>query len=87
MRYSTNNTTRIATQPTRSLLAPRPGISLLEVLISMFVLLFGLMGVAAIFPVGNHYAAKGDQYDRGAAMADAALAELKSRGLLRPQLW
>lgn len=53
----------------------------------MFVLLFGLMGVAAIFPVGNHYAAKGDQLDRGAAMADAALAELKTRGLLRPQNW
>ena len=33
--------------------ALRHGISLMEVLISMFVLLFGLMGVAAIFPVGN----------------------------------
>src|SRR5688572_8247857 len=40
--------------PTRRL--RRPGISLLEVLISMFVLLFGLMGVAAVFPVGNHFA-------------------------------
>jgi hypothetical protein len=73
--------------PRRSLLAPRTGISLLEILISMFVLLFGLMGVAAIFPVGNHYAAKGDQFDRGAAMADAALAELTSRGFLNPQQW
>ena len=31
----------------------RAGISLVEVLISMFVLLFGLMGVAAMFPVGS----------------------------------
>jgi hypothetical protein len=67
--------------------ASRPGISLLEVLISMFVLLFGLMGVAAVFPLGNHYAARGDQYDRGAAMADAAFADLKARGILQPSVW
>lgn len=65
----------------------RRGISLLEVLISMFVLLFGLMGVAAIFPVGNHYAGKGEQFDRGSALAGAAFADLKARGMLRPQLW
>lgn len=66
---------------------PRRGISLLEVLISMFVLLFGLMGVAAIFPVGNHYAAKGEQADRGTALAEAAMADLKARGMLNPNLW
>ncbi|MCC6493962.1 MAG: hypothetical protein IT424_13190 [Pirellulales bacterium] len=67
--------------------ASRRGISLLEVLISMFVLLFGLMGVAAIFPVGNHYAGRGDQFERGAALADAAFAQLKARGMLRPERW
>lgn len=61
----------------------RAGISLLEVLIAMFVMLFGLMGVAAIMPVGNHYAARSDQYDRGAALAGNAFAELKARGLLK----
>jgi Tfp pilus assembly protein PilV len=66
---------------------PRRGISLLEVLISMFVLLFGLMGVASIFPVGNYHAGKGDQYDRGAALTEAAFAELHARGMLRPQYW
>jgi hypothetical protein len=65
----------------------RRGISLLEVLISMFVMLFGLMGVAVIFPVGNHYAGRGEQFDRGAAMADQAMADLKARGLLKPSLW
>lgn len=65
----------------------RRGISLLEVLISMFVLLFGLMGVAAVFPVGNHYAGKGEQYDRGAALTEAGFAELKARGMLKPELW
>jgi hypothetical protein len=65
----------------------RPGISLLEVLISMFVLLFGLMGVAAIFPVGSHYASRGEQYERGAALADAAFADLTARGMLQPSAW
>ncbi len=50
----------------------------------MFVMLFGLLGVAMIFPVGNHYAVKGEQFDRGAALASTAFAELKSRGMLRP---
>lgn len=66
---------------------PRRGISLLEVLISMFVLLFGLMGVAAVFPVGNHYVAKGEQADRGSGLAQAAMAELKTRGMLKPEVW
>lgn len=66
---------------------PRRGISLLEVLISMFVLLFGLMGVAAIFPVGNHYAGRGEQFDRGSALAEAAFADLKARGMLQPEKW
>ena len=63
------------------------GISLLEVLISMFVLLFGLMGVAAIFPVGNHYAGRGEQFDRGASLAEAGFADLKARGMLKPEAW
>lgn len=67
--------------------AARRGISLLEVLISMFVLLFGLMGVAAIFPVGNHYAGRGEQFDRGSALAEAAFADLKARGMLKPEYW
>lgn len=61
----------------------RSGISLLEVLISMFVLLFGLMGVASIFPVGNHYAGRGEQFDRGSALAEASFADLKARGMLQ----
>jgi len=73
--------------PVSSLIPSRPGISLLEVLISMFVLLFGLMGVAAIFPVGNHYATQGEKYDRDVALVDAAFSELKARGLLRPENW
>jgi len=63
------------------------GISLIEVLISMFVLLFGLMGVAALFPVGNFYAQKGEKYDLGGALGQTAMEALKTRGLLRPEKW
>lgn len=73
--------------PTAHRPLPRRGISLLEVLISMFVLLFGLMGVAAIFPVGNHYATQGEKYDRDVALVDAAFAEMKARGVLQPKHW
>ena len=65
----------------------RRGISLLEVLISMFVMLFSLMGVAAMFPVGNHYAAQGAKYDRASSAAPMAFAEMKTRGMLRPERW
>lgn len=67
--------------------ALRKGISLIEVLISMFVLLFGLMGVAAIFPVGNHYVVEGEKFDLGAAIAQNAFEELKGRGLLQTEVW
>jgi hypothetical protein len=63
------------------------GISLIEVLISMFVLLFGLMGVAAIFPVASHYIQEGDKRDRSSGLAQIAFEELKSKKLLRPTTW
>lgn len=53
----------------------------------MFVLLFGLMGVAAIFPVGNHFVVEGEKFDLGSAMAQNAFEELKARGMLRPEVW
>lgn len=65
----------------------RRGISLMEVLISMFVLLFGLMGVAAIFPVGNYYAVEGEKHDLGQLIAQNAFEEIQARGMLRPELW
>ena len=63
------------------------GISLIEILISMFVMLFGLMGVAAIFPVGNHYVVEGEKFDLGAAIAQNAFEELGARGMLQPGEW
>ncbi len=53
----------------------------------MFVMLFGLMGVAAIFPVGNHYVVEGEKFDLGAAIAQNAFEELGARGMLQPGEW
>jgi type II secretory pathway pseudopilin PulG len=63
------------------------GITLIEVLISMFVLLFGLMGVAAIFPVASHYVLEGDKRDRSSGLAQIAFEELRSRNYLNTKQW
>lgn len=68
-------------------LTPSRGITLIEVLISMFVLLFGLMGVAAIFPVASHYVLEGDKRDRSSGLAQIAFEELRSRNYLNPKQW
>ncbi len=73
--------------PRTSRLAPSLGISLIEVLMSMFVLLFGLMGVAALFPVGNFYLQSGEKHDLGSSLAQSAFEDLQARGLLRPENW
>lgn len=65
----------------------RTGITLIEILISMFILLFGLMGVAAIFPVASHYVIQGEQKERGTGLAQIAFEEIQARGLLQPQYW
>ena len=41
----------------------------------MGILTIGLLGVAAIFPVGSFYMQKGDIADRGSAIAQAAFNE------------
>jgi len=65
----------------------RRAISLIEILISIFVLLFGLMGVASIFPVGSHLMSEGDKFDSSALLAGNAFEELEVRGMLRPENW
>ncbi len=65
----------------------RPGISLVEVLIAMGILTIGLLGVAALFPVGAFYMQKGDVADRGSAVAQAAFNEAVTRGWLNPENW
>lgn len=63
------------------------GVTLTEVLIAMGILAVGLLGAAAMFPVGSYYMQKGEIADRGSAIARAAFSDLVARGELSPQNW
>lgn len=82
---------RRARQPVRLRLASRLGsraaITLTEVLISMGILTLGLLGVAALFPVGGFYMQKAEISDRGSAIAQQAMNDLVARGMLNPVSW
>ncbi len=63
----------------------RRGISLLEVLISMFVLLVGLLGVMSLLPAGRSEVMRGAKIDRASACGRAAFRDMRIRGMLDPQ--
>ncbi|WP_145105909.1 hypothetical protein [Botrimarina mediterranea] len=65
----------------------RRALTLAEVLIAMGLLTLGLLGVAAVFPVGGFYMQSGDIADRGGAVAQAALEDAIIRGHLDPKNW
>ncbi len=65
----------------------RKAITLLEVLMSMFVLAVGLLSVASLLPVGSFQAARALIDDRKAVLGQNAAREAKTRGLLRPDWW
>jgi hypothetical protein len=65
----------------------RRGISLLEVLISIFVLAVGLLSVAALIPAGRHEIAQGSRLEYASMIGRAAFRDLKVRGMLNPQTW
>jgi hypothetical protein len=60
------------------------GISLLEVLFSIFVLSVGLLGLAAMVPVGKHQVTEASHADRGTAIGQAAFRDMKIRDMLDP---
>lgn len=65
----------------------RKALSLTEVLISMGILTLGLLGVASVFPVASFYMQKADNYDISSTLAQSAMNELVTRGLLDPKAW
>jgi hypothetical protein len=65
----------------------RRGLNLTEVLIAMGILTLGLLGVAAIFPVGGFYMQKAEISDRGSAIAQAVMNDITARGMLNPWAW
>ena len=60
------------------------GVTLLEVLISMFVALIGLSGLAALFWLGGIEMSEGVKLDRAVSVARSAQRSLKIYGMLRP---
>jgi len=65
----------------------RRGVTLLEVLISIFVLSIGLLGVAALIPVGRFAIVQTGIADRSAACGRAAQSEVQIRNMLNPYSW
>ena len=53
----------------------------------MGILTLGLLGVAAMFPVGSYFMQKGDVADRSSAVAQSAFSDLVARGILDPENW
>ena len=60
----------------------RGGVSLLEVLISIFVLSIGLLAVAAIIPVGRLAIVEAAKSDRAAACGQAVINDVKVRRMI-----
>jgi hypothetical protein len=68
--------------------APKPcGVSLLEVLISIFVLSIGLLAVVAVLPVGLYAIREAAKSDRAAACGQAILSDVKVRGMINLNNW
>ena len=65
----------------------RSGVSLLEVLISIFVLAIGLLGLAALIPVGRFAIMETGKSDRCGACGRAALRDVKVRRMLDHRFW
>ena len=63
------------------------GMTLVEVLVSMFVLSIGLMGVMAALPIGGYAIQQATIADRASACGRAALAEAKIRDWATPCNW
>ena len=65
----------------------RSGISLMEVLISVFILSIGLLGLAALIPVGRFALVQTAKSDRAGACGRAGLRDVKVRRMLDFNYW
>lgn len=65
----------------------RRGITLTEVLISVFVLGAGLLGLASLVPLGQYHAIQANHQDRAASCARWVFRQIDSQGVMNPSLW
>ncbi len=65
----------------------RRGFTLLEVLIAMFIIMFGLLGIAALLPIASQDMSRAARADRAATCGRSALAEVRVRQLCDPMGW
>ena len=77
--------TQVNTIPFRTRGRIRSALSLIEVLMSIFVVAVGLLGVAALLPVAGHQTRKGALYDQTAFVGREKLRDLSVRGYDQPQ--
>ena len=87
IQHPTSNIQRPTSNIQRPTSGNRRGVSLMEVLIALFILSIGLLGVAALIPIGRYSVAEATKSDRCAACGHAALDEIKTRGLVDANIW
>ncbi|MEE8451352.1 MAG: hypothetical protein V3R99_05530, partial [Thermoguttaceae bacterium] len=68
-------------------IARRSGVSLLEVLIGTFVLSIGLLGLAALIPIGRFAIVETGKSDRAGTGGRGALRDVKVQRMLDPRQW
>ena len=65
----------------------RRGITLLEILVSIFILVIGLLGTAALIPIGNSEVLKAGIAHRGAEVGIRAYHDFRVRRMNDPRNW
>lgn len=65
----------------------RSGVTLLEVLMAMGVMVVGLMGLASLIPLGRLELAEGNRLDNTSTLGRAAFRDITVHGYLRPEMW
>lgn len=65
----------------------RAGVSLMEVLISTFVLSIGLLGIASLIPVGQLAVVDANKLDRGSHVGRQALRDVRVQRMIDPNNW
>jgi hypothetical protein len=65
----------------------RRGVTLLEVLMAMGVMVVGLLGLASLIPLGRLELAEGERLDNSSTLGRMAFRDVTVRGYARPELW